>query len=205
MERRFRRSRMIASSLRLIPHLAFLFFSKKRAVMKRDLDRWTHVYYEIEPTTARERIVYFVEFMTFFPEFRNVFYLRAGIAGRPLHFMCPPLATLDIACRNIGAGLFIQHGMATLVNAESIGCNCWINQQVTIGYSDKIRRPTIGDNVRISAGAKVIGGIVVGDNAVIGPNTVVIDNVPSGATLLGVPGRIMFSNRARNAAAPTQG
>jgi len=67
--------------------------------------------------------------------------------------------TLFITTSDIKGGLFIQHGFATIISAASIGENCWINQQVTIGYSDKTECPHIGNNVHIYAGAKVIGGI----------------------------------------------
>ena len=76
----------------------------------------------------------------------------------------PPLDSLYIMTGNIGGGLFIQHGFSTYIAAESIGENCWINQQVTIGYKDNSRPPVIGNNVTITCGAKVLGPITIGDN-----------------------------------------
>ena len=94
-----------------------------------------------------------------------------------------------IEAYQIGGGLFIQHGFSTIIAAESIGENCWINQQVTIGYNGKERPPIIGNNVMITCGAKVLGPIIIGDNAIIGANAVVISDVESGAVMGGVPAK----------------
>jgi len=161
-------------------------------VVKADLARWAEVYRLGKPYSTRDYAMLFLNFMTFLPEFRNLFYLRAGIKARLLSWLCPALATLEIVPTNIGPGLFIQHGNSTMISAERIGANCWINQHVVIGYSNDTDRPTLGDNVRISAGAKIIGKIKIGNNATIGLNTVVIDNVPPNVTVFGVPGRIIW-------------
>ena len=80
-------------------------------------------------------------------------------------------------------GLFIQHGVATIVTAESIGSHCWINQQVTIGH-DATGRPTLGDRVRVGAGAVVIGPITLHDGATVGANATVIHDVGPGETVV---------------------
>jgi serine O-acetyltransferase len=187
----FRRLRLIISSLRLWPHLTIM-LAMNSHVVKADLTRWADIYQLGTPRSARDFSFLFLTFMTFLPEYRNLFYLRAGIKARLFAWMCPSLATLEIAPTSIGPGLFIQHGNSTMISAESIGANCWINQHVVIGYSNDTDRPTLGDNVRISAGAKVIGNIKIGNNATIGLNTVVIDNVPPNVTVFGVPGRIIW-------------
>ena len=87
--------------------------------------------------------------------------------------------------------MFIQHGFATMIAAESIGENCWINQQVTIGYNGHDDPPVIGNNVMITCGAKVLGSITVGDHAVIGANAVVIRDVEPGAVMGGIPARVL--------------
>ncbi|MBA3942960.1 MAG: hypothetical protein H0X37_00190 [Herpetosiphonaceae bacterium] len=100
------------------------------------------------------------------------------------------MESLYIPTSTIGPGLFIQHGFSTIIAAKSIGENCWINQQVTIGYS-RDECPTIGNNVVITAGAKVLGNISIGDNTVIGANAVVVKNVPPNCTVVGVPAYII--------------
>lgn len=157
--------------------------------METDLVRWADLCEHWTPRGRRDFIYFFLRFMTFENEFRNVFYLRVGKAAWPIRWLCPRLVTLEIESPSIGPGFFIQHGDNTYVSAASIGANCWIGRHVVIGYSNDTDRPEIGDNVKIYAGAKIIGKIKVGDNAVIGLNTVVIDNVAPNVTLLGVPGK----------------
>ena len=77
------------------------------------------------------------------------------------------------------------------VNGESIGANCRVNQQVTIGFRNGPRLPRIGDNVHIAAGARVLGDLTVGDNVIIGANAVVTKDVPSNCTVVGVPAYIV--------------
>ena len=85
--------------------------------------------------------------------------------------------SLYIATASIGWNLIIQHGFSTVIAAKSIGYNCWINQQVTIGYSFEENPPTIGNGCIVCAGAKVIGDVKLGDNAIVGANAVVTHDV----------------------------
>jgi serine O-acetyltransferase len=96
----------------------------------------------------------------------------------------------------IGQGVFIDHGMGVVIGETAeIGDNCTIYQGVTLGgtslYKGEKRHPTLGKNVVVSAGAKVLGGFLVGDNAKIGSNAVVIKPVPAGSTAVGIPARII--------------
>jgi serine O-acetyltransferase len=102
--------------------------------------------------------------------------------------------TLFINCPTIGPGLFIQHGFATIIEAKSIGKNCWINQQVTIGFSNERDCPVIHDNVIIIAGVKIIGNVIIGNNSKIGANSVVVKNVPENCTVVGIPSYIVKRN-----------
>ena len=102
--------------------------------------------------------------------------------------------TLFLRTGEIGPGLFIQHGYATGVGAKSIGKDCWINQQVTIGWADETGSPTLGDNVVISAGAIVIGKIHLGNNSFVGANSFVKKDVPENCTVVGVPAYICKRN-----------
>ncbi|MFT7538150.1 MAG: serine O-acetyltransferase, partial [Lysobacterales bacterium] len=94
----------------------------------------------------------------------------------------------------IGKGLFIDHGTGVVVGETAIvGNNVTLFQGVTLGGTGKEcgkRHPTIGDNVIIGAGAKVLGNITVNDNSYIGANAVILKDVPKSATVVGVPGRI---------------
>lgn len=98
----------------------------------------------------------------------------------------------------IGERVFFDHAMGTVVGETAeIGDGCTIYQGVTLGgtslYKGAKRHPTLGRNVVVSAGAKVLGGFEVGDGAKIGSNAVVIKPVPPGATAVGIPARIIPS------------
>jgi serine O-acetyltransferase len=103
---------------------------------------------------------------------------------------------IDIpASVQIGSGLYIGHFGGIVINREAvIGRNCNLSHGVTIGQvnrGDKMGSPVIGDNVFIGPGAKVIGRIRVGNCAAIGANSVVVDDVPERAVVVGVPGRVI--------------
>ncbi len=94
----------------------------------------------------------------------------------------------------IGGGLLMPHPNGIVIHpAVRIGPNCLIFQQVTIGAGDGPTVPRIGGHVDIGAGAKILGDVIIGDHARIGANAVVLCNVPSGATAVGVPARIISS------------
>lgn len=101
----------------------------------------------------------------------------------------------------IGSGVFIDHGEGVVIGETAeIGNNVVIYQGVTLGGTGKDkgkRHPTIEDNVMISAGAKVLGPFTVGKNAKIGAGSIVLDEVPANATVVGVPGRVVKLNGVR--------
>lgn len=123
-------------------------------------------------------------------EFRNVLYYRCRWRFFLLSFFFQSLDTLYINAAEIGGGLRIQHGFATIIVAEKIGKNCTIFQQVTIGYNDN-RCPIIEDNVAICCGAKVLGGITIGHDSIIGAGAVVVSDVPPFSVMGGVPAKII--------------
>ena len=94
----------------------------------------------------------------------------------------------------IGSGLFIDHGMGVVIGETAVvGDNVTLFQGVTLGGTGKEsgkRHPTVGNNVVIGAGAKVLGNITIGDSSYIGANAVVLRDVPPNATMVGVPGHI---------------
>lgn len=101
----------------------------------------------------------------------------------------------------IGEGFFIDHGTGVVIGETTeIGDNVTIYQGVTLGGTGKEkgkRHPTIGNNVTISAGAKVLGSFTVGDHVKIGGGSVVLKSVPPHCTVVGVPGRIVVQDGAR--------
>lgn len=94
----------------------------------------------------------------------------------------------------IGRGCFIDHGMGVVIGeTAALGKNVTLYQGVTLGGTGKEkgkRHPTLGDNVVVGAGAKVLGNIRIGSNVLIGANAVVVRDVPPNSTVVGVPGRI---------------
>jgi serine O-acetyltransferase len=96
----------------------------------------------------------------------------------------------------IGQGVFIDHGMGVVIGETAIvGNYALIYQGVTLGGTGKEcgkRHPTLGENVVVGAGAKVLGNIEVGNNARIGAGSVVLRNVPADCTVVGIPGRIVY-------------
>ena len=124
---------------------------------------------------------------------RFVSHVARGITGIEIH----PGA-------KIGQNVFFDHAMGVVVGETAeIGDGCTIYQGVTLGgtslYKGAKRHPTLGKNVVVSAGAKVLGGFVVGDGAKIGSNAVVIKPVPAGATAVGIPARIIPSKTGESA------
>ncbi len=95
----------------------------------------------------------------------------------------------------IGSNLFIDHGMGIVIGETAeIGDNCTIYHGVTLGGTGKDkgkRHPTIGNNVLIGAGAKVLGPFSIGDNAMVGANSVVLKEIPPNSTVTGIPGHIV--------------
>ncbi len=95
----------------------------------------------------------------------------------------------------IGKGLFIDHGMGVVIGETAeIGDNCTIYQGVTLGGTGKDkgkRHPTLGNNVMVGSGAKVLGPLYIGDNAKIASGAVVLSNVPANSTAVGVPARVV--------------
>lgn len=96
----------------------------------------------------------------------------------------------------IGKGFFIDHGMGTVIGETAeIGHNVTVYQGVTLGGTGKEkgkRHPTIGDNVVVATGAKILGSFTVGANSKIGAGSVVLSEVPANSTVVGIPGRVVY-------------
>jgi len=91
----------------------------------------------------------------------------------------------------IGNGLRINHGIGTVIGARvKIGDNCLIHQNITLGDKNS-GRPTIGNNITIYSGAKILGDIHIGDGSIIGANSVCLKNAPAGSVLVGIPSKLI--------------
>jgi len=132
-------------------------------------------------------------------------YQRVRYSKRPWHFLVRKIAVLrhriwsvatgaDIPLNSkIAGGLLLPHPNGVVVHPDSeIGPNCLLFQQVTLGtVQGNTGVPHLGGNVVVGTGAKLLGGICIGDHALIGANAVVLQDVPAGATGAGVPARIV--------------
>jgi serine O-acetyltransferase len=183
-------------SLSCYPLIWTYHFTDQQAAIDADVERWADLLWVKDRSRMLPRLLYA------FHEFRSVYYYRLS-RGNPTGALLARLARLvwqgvegaDLGgTPEIGPGLFISHGQATILSAERIGANLQVHQGVTVGWDYQgDRRPIIGDDVFIGAGAKVLGAITVGDGARIGANAVVVCDVPAGATAVGIPARIRLA------------
>ena len=101
----------------------------------------------------------------------------------------------------LGRGLFIDHGMGVVIGETSeVGENVTLYQGVSLAGTSlrkEKRHPTLGNNVTVGAGAKVIGGFTIGDNSRIGAGSVVVREVPPNSVVVGVPGRVTYKDGQR--------
>jgi serine O-acetyltransferase len=187
---RLERWRAIAAS----PLVWMYRLTDQQDVIDADVERWAQELWITDRTHLLGLLLYA------FPEFRSVYYHRL-LAGNPTGELLARVGRvvwkgvpgLDMSgTAAIGPGLFVAHGQNTILSAERIGANLQVHQGVTGGWDYRgPRRPIIGDDVFIGAGAKVLGAVTIGNRARIGANAVVMRDVPDGATIVGVPGRIL--------------
>jgi serine O-acetyltransferase len=166
--------------LTLLPHIVTFATSSERWKIKMDLEGWSPGLIGTQNKTSNYKLYKdFVRIMDRNPEFRNLFYCRIGdrypVLNYILKCLCAPESTLYIntPSSKIGPGLFILHGFSTIIAASSIGSNCIIGQQVTIGASFKVQDlkglPT-SDNVNVMpAGIVLTGCPTIEDNVKIMP------------------------------------
>lgn len=94
----------------------------------------------------------------------------------------------------IGAGSRIAHYSCIFIAAQKIGCNLTIYQGCTIGSVHGKGVPTVGNNVVMYAGSKIVGNITIGNNVVVGANAIVVKDVPDNAVVVGIPARVVSYN-----------
>lgn len=177
---------MLVSLIRA-PLLIGYVLTDRRDLIAADVRRWTSVQQITRGGLLR---------LLGQPEFRTLYYhrLRHGnLLGAGFQQVARLVyrrqVALYLATADIGPGLYIQHGFATVIAAARIGANCWVNQQVTIGYTDWEDTPVVEDDVHIGAGAIALGDITLGRGCTVGAGAVVVKDVPRGVTVAGVPAR----------------
>lgn len=95
----------------------------------------------------------------------------------------------------VGYGFRVPHLVGgVIINCKSIGCNCTANAGVIVGNNNKGELAVIGDNVDLTIGCKVIGGVHIGNNVIVAPNSVVVKDVPNNAIVSGIPAKILKIN-----------
>lgn len=186
--------------IRTLPVYLSISASAHKALLEMDFTRWWEICTpQMDPRSAKSRFSALNWLLLNKPEYRSLLLHRFRKPPKALrsvaHFLVTrllwkPLDSLYIGCEEIGGGFYIEHGFATIIAARSIGENCWINQQVTVGYDDG-ECPLIGDNVSIRCGAKVLGGITMGNGSVAAAGAVVINDVPENAVVGGVPAKVL--------------
>lgn len=136
------------------------------------------IFYRIAHALYKKRIFFLARFLSQFARF---------LTGIEIH----PGA-------KIGKGFFIDHGMGVVIGETAeIGDNVMLYHGVTLGGTGKEtgkRHPTLGNNVIVGCGAKILGPIVIDDNCKVGANSVVLKDIPKNSTVVGIPGKIVKKN-----------
>ena len=183
--------------IRLVPHLlAFLF---GRRIVMLDMQAWEEA---ISNNPYRHgSVMSYCWLLDNLLEYRSLLYYRFGSFGKLLNLFAPSMPTCfltEILSKNIGKGMVIHHGHSMRLGAAMVGENLHIWHNVTIGKSKPGGCfPRIGNNVKIYAGAAVLGDITIGDNVVIAACSVVLKSVPSGCVVAGNPARIVKRNNQK--------
>lgn len=177
---------------RFVLHWMYYKSADNGEVIKEDLLR------NIKQFLHKENLSFlnFCELLTFYVMVRNIFYARVAYRhhyyAKVLSVFARPLPLLDISSTaEIGGGLIVQHGYATIIAPRKIGKKCWVNQGVTIEYTNDDDCPTLGDNVTVYAGAKILGDVHVGNNVVVAANAVVVKDVEDNCVVGGVPAKVI--------------
>ena len=168
--------------------------SKHRNLIEEDVSRWREI--------DGFNLGFFESlnwYLTYKKEFRTLIQHRFKYPTRTIkafiqfaiaRMLWKPLENLYIYTHDIGGGLYIQHGFSTIISAKKIGRNCRIYQQVTIGYKEDLN-PILEDNVSVTCGAKVLGGVTMHANSLAAAGSVVVKDVPENAIVAGVPAKVI--------------
>ena len=193
--------RKIVYSFHFMLYSLLLFFIKRSQqwqMFNEDIDRWCG---QLQ-TGKRKRYSQMVYLLSFYPPFRNIYYLRCPNFPRSLKFLCPEDKGLKLASHNqdnyiSGGALFFEHSLGTIIRAKKVGYGCIFRQNTTIGTkatTKPLDAPIINEHVDFGANVVCIGNITIGAHAVIGAGTVVVKDVPDYAIVVGNPARIIGYN-----------
>lgn len=185
MKRSIKSMILYISTIIILPHIILLWTFVLTNINGGDKIREDINHYRKRKNLKYGLTLSFTYLMLIFPEFRNIFYRRIGKFWGYLLFWIRPLSTLHIwtPSSKIGGGLYIGHGWGTVVNASSIGRNCLVGQNCTIG-SRNCKEPIIEDDVCIWAHSVVLGDITVGKGSQIGAGSVVVKSVPPNSVVV---------------------
>ena len=181
----------VVNFLRTLPVYLCVLSSKQKHLIKKDVARWNQI--NGIDFNLFESLNWY---LTYYKEFRNLLLHRFKHPSRSIiHYVITrilwkPMESLYIFTKDIGGGLYIQHGFSTIITAQKIGENCRIYQQVTIGYKGD-KTPILEDNVSVTCGAKVLGGITMHSNSLAAAGAVVLKDVPENAIVGGVPAKVI--------------
>lgn len=180
----FKNIRVLIGCVLLLPHIivySLLNIYSGGGKIKEDLLRWK----SIKNLSSKRDFWAFVYLLMVYPELRSIFYWRLGKWTKLVFFWMPGRTNLHLVTnpQNVEGGFYVGHGWGTVVNAQHIGKNFRVGQNVTVG-SRNVKEPVIGDNVSVWAHAVVLGDILVGNNSQVGAGAIVVKSVPENSVVV---------------------
>ena len=172
---------VVFNLFRLWPHLLCYVCSRNHK----------HIVADVAAYKAEYKCGSLLWFLTYNPSFRALFYHRLGGVSKLISWLAPGQVTLTIPkTTKMGDGVLLFHSYGTILNAREIGEGCRLVCNITLGDKNG-KTPIIGKHVEILPGAVITGDVTIGDNCVIGPNTVVYKSVPPNCVVVGNPAFIL--------------
>lgn len=172
-----------------LPHLICYLFSKQKPIIDEDMEAWAKYRRGLIGKNNMGRLV---SLLANQKDFRTQFYLRMGKVRVLLRLLLPDIKCYSFEGCEIGGGWVLMHGFGVVLNGGAkIGKNCTMYQGVTVGTIDMKTFPTIGDDVFIGAGAKILGNVRVGNHVKIGAGAVVVNDIPDNSTVVGPKAKVL--------------